>query len=227
MKKLVSMLLAACTLLSCGAFASAAGGAEEGNPPFKVLHGEYYYNPEVEQVADQKVDGLAVGEKEEPFKVLQGEFYYDPVAAAAAEENPITLSDIAKEQVKEIGKDVGIVPFATTKPTQLAPASFYNVNHYWTATNYTWSSYIFTQQQGFRFDCRAQQNYEVEFYYQNGKYEGTAKADYSSFIKAYWVLVDWEYNPNSYYVKIVNKSGTPIRSNALYRVSDIDHGIRD
>ena len=47
MKKLVSMLLAACTLLSCGAFASAAGGAEEGNPPFKVLHGEYYYNPEV------------------------------------------------------------------------------------------------------------------------------------------------------------------------------------
>lgn len=29
MKKLVSMLLAACTLLSCGAFASAAGGALE------------------------------------------------------------------------------------------------------------------------------------------------------------------------------------------------------
>lgn len=53
MKKLVSMLLAACTLLSCGAFASAAGEAEEGNPPFKMLHGEYYYNPEVEQVEEQ------------------------------------------------------------------------------------------------------------------------------------------------------------------------------
>lgn len=34
MKKLVSMLLAACALLSCGTFASAAGGVEEGNPPF-------------------------------------------------------------------------------------------------------------------------------------------------------------------------------------------------
>lgn len=227
MKKLVSMLLAACTLLSCGAFASAAGEAEEGNPPFKMLHGEYYYNPEVEQVEEQKVDVTALEETEEPFKVLQGELYYDPVAAAAAEENPITLSDIAKEQVKELGKDVGIVPFATTKPTKLAPASFYNVNHYWTATNYTWSSYIFTQQLGFRFDCRAQQYYEVELYYGNGRYIGTTKPDKSDYVKAYWLLLDWEYETNPYYFKIVNKSGTPIRNNALYRVSDIDHGIKD
>lgn len=209
MKKLISMVLVACIVLTYATFACAADTSEH-TPPFKVLHGTYSYDPAAAAAAeaiepeDEPTNTSDTSDTvEPPFKVIHGTFSYDPPKDGANE----------------------IITRATTKPTTLAPTSFYNVKHYWTATNYTWSSYIFTQALGYRFDSRAKQNFAVEFYRQNGVYEGTATADYNSLIGGYWVQVDWEYNPSPYYVKIVNKSGSPIRSNAFYYVSDLSHSL--
>lgn len=196
MKKLISMTLVVCVVLSCATFACAAESPEH-TPPFKVVQGTYYYDP----VAAAEADTSAPVEP--PFKVIHGTFSYDP-----PEDNP------GEAETR-----------ATTRPTSLAPSSFYKVKHYWTATNYTWSSYIFTQASGYRFDCRAKQNFAVEFYTQSGTYEGTANATYNSIIQGYWVEIDREYNSTPYYVKIVNKSSSPISKNAFYYVSDLSNSL--
>lgn len=207
MKKLISMILVTCIALSCTTFACAAD-ASVHTPSFKVLHGTYSYDSSAAaEVVEPKVesnDAVDTSNTDETsFRVIHGTFSYDPPEDGA----------------------VKFITRATTKPTALAPSSFYNVKHYWTATSYTWSSYIFTQALGYRFDSRAKQKFAVEFYRQNGVYEGTATAEYNSTIGGYWVQVDWEYNSSPYYVKIVNKSSSAISSNAFYYVSDLSHAL--
>ena len=203
MKKLISMFFVVCTVLTYATFACATDTIEH-TPPFKVLHGTYSYDPVAAEAAEQAAEPTVTEDTDDiiepPFKVIQGTFSYDPPTE-------------------------GMITRATTKPTSLAPTSFYNVKHYWTATNYTWSSYIFTQALGYRFDCRAKQKFDVEFYYQNGRYVGTAHSDYNNDNGLYNVMVDWEYDSNPYYVKIVNTSGTRISSNAFYYVSDLAHSL--
>ena len=209
MKKLISIVLTACIIFSFSVFSCAAAETEH-TPPFKVIHGTYYYDPLAANSTDNSLESeKSINNAEKgpyttpPFKVLYGTFSYDPP------ENSESIP----------------VPMAATKPTSLAPTSFYRTKHYWTATNYTWSSYMFTQALGYRFDCRAKQKFAVEFYNNRGIYEGTAITDYSDIIKGYWVLVDREYNSTPYYVKIVNKSGSRISNNAFYYVSDLGHDL--
>lgn len=207
MKKMLSMFLMVCVVLTSATFAFAVDSSEH-TPPFKVIHGKYFYDPvvatqantELRSVSDSSCDTES---STAPFRVIHGTFSYDPPGDQASD----------------------IVTRAITKPTTYAPASFYNVKHHWTATNYTWSSYMFTQRLGYRFDCRAKQNFAVEFYQSNGVYEGTTYASYNDIIKGYWVEIDREYNSIPYYVKIVNKSSSPIRNNAMYYVSDLSHSL--
>ena len=198
MKKIFGMLLIVCILLTSTTFAFAAD-----TMPFKVVHGEFSYDKAAAALSNSS-EALATPEPVTPsFTVRQGTYSYAPPESSNSE----------------------ISPMATTRPTSLAPSSFYNVKHYWTATNYTWSSYMFTQTQGYTFDCRAKQKFSVDFYLQNGTYEGTTTATYNSSNGLYCVLVDWEYNSNPYYVRIVNKSSSPISSNAFYYVSDSQHQL--
>lgn len=108
---------------------------------------------------------------------------------------------------------------AINVPTTYAPASWYNVNHYWTAKNYTWSSYIFNCGDGYYFDCYAKQPFSVAFYYADGTPMTTYSAKWDG--DNYVLLAEMKGVPAStgYYVKIINNdANNPINSNAYYKV---------
>lgn len=126
-----------------------------------------------------------------PFTVLHGTFVYDPSFDAETR--------------------------AVSVPTTYAPKSWYNVDHYWTARYYTWSSYILSQSDGYYFDCRADSPFTVELYYADGEYIGDLVAEYSDVHDKYWVWTSMDYFHTGYYVKIVNNGDTPITSGATYK----------
>ena len=120
----------------------------------------------------------------------------------------------------------GMTTRATTVPTRLAPASWYDVYHYWTAKNYTYSSYIFNpayhsnyKWQYFYADTENQKFY-VQVYDQNGNFEfeitsGTACELEFGFdvklAKPYYVVI---YNNNP-------ENGS-ISSGARYKVCGVN-----
>lgn len=113
--------------------------------------------------------------------------------------------------------ETGITPRSVTEPTTYAPASWYNVDHYWTATNYTWSSYKYTNNDGLYFQAVAQQSFDVQLYYGNGTSMGTWHADYQGNGKYLFNAV-MDGSTAGYYFRLINTSGTPINSNAYYSV---------
>lgn len=190
--------------------------------PFKIVHGTYSYDPELNKPFEEELkdDPIVL-----PFKVIHGIYSYDPIQSNNTEMK-IHSSKTTVNYDDSVDNDSnGVSPKAVSIPTTYAPYSFYNVKHYWTANSYTWSSYIFTQANGYRFDCRAKKKFKVEFYRTNGVCEGSVTATYNSIVGGYWLEVDREYNPNPYYVKIVNLSGSPITNNAFYYVSDLSHAL--
>ena len=104
---------------------------------------------------------------------------------------------------------------AINPPTSFAPSSYYDTYHYWSAVNYTWSAYKFTETEGLFFYATARQSFNVKLYYANGTTIGTWSAELQS---------DGSYLFNSvmngaggYYFKLINTSGTPIsRSQDVY-----------
>lgn len=194
MKKLFCMFITICIALTGSVVAFAANVDEGHTAPFTVLRGDYYFDLDAAKdspaaLANASDEG---SEANPPFTVYRGTYIYDP-----------------PEEDFNASRAVSI-------PTSYAPRSFYGVNHSWTATNYTWSSYIFTQSLGYTFDCNANQTFKVEFYTKNGVYEGTVIADYWDLRGKYNVWIQREYNPTPYYVKIVNTSGSRISSGAYY-----------
>ena len=107
---------------------------------------------------------------------------------------------------------------ATKVPTTYAPASWYNVKHYWTAKYYTWSSYIFTCGDGYFFDCYAKQPFSVAFFYADGTAMSTWDAEWDG--ENYVLLAEMDGAPAStgYYVKIINNDKDTISSDAYYKV---------
>lgn len=201
MKKIYSLLLAICmvSILAVPALAAdTTTKSETASPPFKVLHGTFKYDPPSSEkdtveasTARDANPADEVGTNDLPFTVLHGTFVYDP-----PKENEMLR--------------------ASTRPTSYAPNSWYNVDHYWTATSYTWSSYIFDVSKGYFFDCRANQKFSVEFYNANGTYRGTVVSDYWDYIGKQSVWIENAYE-NNYYVKIVNNSSSSITSGATYK----------
>lgn len=107
---------------------------------------------------------------------------------------------------------------ATKVPTTYAPASWYNVNHNWTAQYYTWSSYIFTCGNGYYFDCYAKQPFSVAFFFADGTEMITYDAEWNG--RSYELLTEMDGAPAStgYYVKIINNDSQAINSDAYYKV---------
>lgn len=122
-------------------------------------------------------------------------------------------SDVVLENLKD-----EIEPMATTVPTTYAPASWYNVNHYWTAKYYTWSSYIFTCGAGRYFDCYAKQPFSVAFFYADGTEISTWNAQWNGENYVFLAEMDGASASTGYYVKIINNDDVSISNDAYYKV---------
>lgn len=111
----------------------------------------------------------------------------------------------------------GISTRAVSAPTAYAPASWYDVVHYWTATYYTYSSYWFTttHEFGLNIDVWAQVPFHVVFKTSDGR-QGTL---YAECISADYYRVDAVMEPNTpFYMVIYNDTSTTIASGAGYLV---------
>lgn len=109
---------------------------------------------------------------------------------------------------------------AVSAPTTYAPASWYNVNHSWTATNYTYTSYFFDTSEYPNLDIAADSPFTVEFYKTNGTYIGSVTPSYDSSKGKYYGAYFFYRSDDDYYMIIRNNGSAPITSGAWYRVSD-------
>lgn len=98
---------------------------------------------------------------------------------------------------------------AITEPTSLAPLSWYNVNHTWTAAanGYTWSSYIFDYTYCNGLIVYSPMPFTVTWYNASGGTIGTAAAD--EYPDGYYIQ---SYMFRNYYIKISNPNSTPVTS---------------
>jgi hypothetical protein len=117
--------------------------------------------------------------------------------------------------------DPPVQTFATSAPTTYAPSSWYNVNHYWTAASYTYSSYIFLGSGpssifGDDLDVVAKASFSVEFYSPTGTYLSTVYPVYNSSTQTY--IGEYTLPGFDYYIIIRNLSSSSILSNAYYCV---------
>lgn len=115
-------------------------------------------------------------------------------------------------------------PYAVSAPTTYAPSSWYGVPHQWTATYYTYSSYIFSTDNTSYFNSWADQPFTLEVYrpdgtlimrevavnneYTQGRYEANIRTAHHNEGLAI----------GPYYVILRNNDSTPITQNAYYKV---------
>ena len=137
-----------------------------------------------------------------------------PVFAADADNDGVTIAVGTKvEQNPEIPETR-----AVSAPTKYAPASWYSVDHKWTAKYYTWSAYIFKCGWfGGSFECWAQAPFTVELYAPDGSFLEAASSNWSSYDGRYEVLFIFG-EATDYYVKIINDGSTSILEDAYYCV---------
>lgn len=106
---------------------------------------------------------------------------------------------------------------AVSIPTQMAPASWYDTTHNWTAKYYTYSSYIFTGVgKELWVDVVGPQKFSVEFVSTDGKYDPyVLKAEP-------WGNGNYKVQANvtgmTFYMVITNLGGGSILSDAYYSV---------
>lgn len=104
-------------------------------------------------------------------------------------------------------------------PTKYAPDSWYNVEHQWTATYYTYSSYIFDTTRYMYLDIYARAPFRIDFYHPDGTFWGSATPEYNAMYEKY--LGSYYLNPGEdYYMVIYNLSDTTISSGAYYKVGE-------
>jgi hypothetical protein len=113
-----------------------------------------------------------------------------------------------------------ILPRAKVPPTEYAPVSWYNTDHTWTATNYTYSSYFFNTTLYPYLDIAANVPFRVDLYHTNGTYWGSTTPPYDS-AKGKYFEAYFFYPNEDYYMVIYNLSGSPISSGAWYRVGNV------
>ncbi|GEM_PF-5493435 len=139
-------------------------------------------------------------------------------AATPSNNEPVQRANIA--DVIDTSTPPMALPRATVPPTSYAPTSWYNVNHNWTATSYTYSSYFFDTNLYPYLDIAANATFKVEFYRTNGTYWGSVTPPYDSSKGKYYGA--YFFNPDEdYYMIIRNLSGSPITSSAWYRVGNV------
>lgn len=107
---------------------------------------------------------------------------------------------------------------AVVAPTSYAPSYWYNVNHYWTAVYYTYSSYIFDTSENRLLDVAADAPFTVEFYSPVGTYLAQDTPSYDNVKGKYYGAYFWFPSDSDYYLIIRNNSGSPITSGAWYWV---------
>jgi len=94
------------------------------------------------------------------------------------------------------------------------------VKHNWTATQYTYSSYIFDTSEYPYLDVAADVPFTLELYYADGTYMGAIAPEYDSekgkYYGAYFFYADEDY-----YMILRNNSSSPITSGAWYLVGDV------
>lgn len=139
------------------------------------------------------------------------------LVANAAEENDGTVQRVLITKTGDASALPGVSPQAVSAPTSYAPSSWYNVQHNWTATKYTYSSYIFNTAKYPLLDIAANASFTVEFYTPDGTFLSSATPSYNSekgkYYGAYFFLPG-----DDYYMIIRNNSGSPISSGAWYVV---------
>lgn len=109
---------------------------------------------------------------------------------------------------------------AVSAPTSYAPASWYNVNHSWTAKYYTYTSYYFDTSEYPNLDVAANSPFTVEFYRTNGSYIGSVTPSYDSSKGKYYGAYFFLRSDDDYYMIIRNNSSVSITSGAWYRVGE-------
>ena len=110
---------------------------------------------------------------------------------------------------------------AVTIPTKMAPASWYDTPHNWTAKNYTYSSYIFTSAgKELWVDVVAPQKFSVEFVSTDGKYDPYVLEAVE------WGGGNWKVQADvtgmTFYMVITNLGSGSILSGAYYNVMHPD-----
>lgn len=109
-------------------------------------------------------------------------------------------------------------PRAVSIPTQMAPASWYDTPHAWTARYYTYSSYIFASNgQELYVDVVAPQPFSVEFVSTDGKYD-TYTLDAWEWSTDGMYAVQADVTGMTFYMVIHNEGTDSILSNAYYNV---------
>ncbi|HKM34180.1 MAG TPA: hypothetical protein VJY54_05500 [Lachnospiraceae bacterium] len=109
---------------------------------------------------------------------------------------------------------------AVVAPTSYAPNSYYNVQHNWTATKYTYSSYIFDTSEYPYLDIAADVPFSVEFYAPDGTFMVSVTPEYDSEKGKYYGAY-YFFDDEDYYMIIRNGSSSPISSGAWYMVGDV------
>lgn len=131
-----------------------------------------------------------------------------------------TIQRVAISDVITYDKNVAEKVRATSAPTSYAPTSWYNVNHNWSCTKYTYSSYFFDTSAYPNLDVAANSSFTVEFYRTNGTYIGSVTPGYDSSKGKYYGAYYFDSWDPDYYMIIRNNNTTPISSGAWYCVSE-------
>ncbi len=127
---------------------------------------------------------------------------------------------VAISEVMTYDKETTENTRATSAPTTYAPSSWYNVQHNWTATYYTYSSYFFDTSAYPNLDVAANSSFTVEFYKTNGTYIGSVTPSYNPSKGKYYGAYYFNGWDPDYYMIIRNNGSTPISSGAWYNVSE-------
>lgn len=139
----------------------------------------------------------------------------------------ITCMSIAIPASATSDPDDGVISDrAVTIPTQMAPASWYDTPHNWTAKYYTYSSYIFTSAgKELWVDVVGPQEFSVEFVSTDGKYDPYVLEAEPWGHGTYKVQAD--VTGMTFYMVITNLGGGSILSDAYYNVFHPEgHSVR-